>query len=889
MNRLIERLLRWSLGDLDARILLSELQEPYNHRINSEGKAAANRWRRGEILRAVMLAASIRIRKESEPDGSVGRSTGRGSSISETLRSVLRDVQFGLRTLRKRPLFTAIAVGTLGLGIGASSAIFSVVEAVLLRPLPYASPGELVQAWETFPDWLDNPQLASDWDKIYMAWPDYERWRDGQTVFQGVALYGSTVMTLTGLGTPERIQVGTASASLLSVLGVRPILGREFLPGDDGRNAERVALLAYSTWRDRFGGDPDMLGRTISLNDQPFTVVGVLPLEYRVRGLGIFGGSGDYPVWIPIGANGARLRANDHSYDAVARLKRDVTLAQALPETEMLLRGERSAAEIGARLASRDELEDAGLRGPLYLLLVASIVLLLIACGNVAVLLIGEFSGRQHEMATRMAVGAGGGRLIRQLLTESVLLGVAGSVVGVSLALAGTGLLVGLAPPVPRLEQVGVNGAVLLFGTCAGAVSGLLFGMAPAWGVLRGKIRLSLLGDRGADGAGGSLLSFSVVTGEIGLTVILLVSAGLLGRSLSSLLAVDPGFESDKLAQISVRLPYGRYSGTDLRLSIYEQMAAELSAVPGVTTVSGTTSLPFMGYPSLVSFGIEGRAEPEGGSRHASPKMVLPGFTGAMGIPLLAGRTISETDRAELANVAVVSESMARSFWPGESPLGARILFGDTLTVVGIVGDVLHESMDAEYVPTIYVPFALEPRTSLTFIVRSGLDSSPLLSQLRQAIWAVDADAPVTRVSFVDDLIVSSARNERFRTILMLAFSLCAIVLAGAGVFGVTARSVALRKREMGIRLALGAQGRELIRLALGRTLTAGTFGVGLGLVGALVVCRLFARFLFGVPSWDPVTYLTVATILLGLSLFASWLPARQASRVDPVQALRRE
>ncbi len=802
---------------------------------------------------------------------------------------LLRDIRFGARTLRRKPLFTFISIGTLGLGIGASTAIFSVVEAVLLRPLPYADPGELVQVWETFPDWRDNPQLADGWDRVYLAWPDYERWREGQTAFQGVALYGSPIMTLTGQGAPERVAVGTASASLLSVLGVNTILGRGFLPGEDGHDAKRLALLSYATWRDRFGEDPDLLGRSIVLNGTPFTVVGVLSPGLRIRGLGIFGGSGDYPVWIPLGANNARLSERDHSYDAVARLNGGESLTRAQAETEMLLRGARRAEESGARLALRDELEDAGLGRPLWLLMMAALVLLLIACGNVAVLLVGEFSGRRHEIAPRMAVGAGRGRVIRQLLTESVMLGMAGSIVGGALAVAGTRLLVGLAPPIPRLEFVAVNGSVLLFGACVGMVSGLVFGLAPALSVWRGRIQHTLKVGRWIGSTRGPALSLGVVSSQIGLTTVLLVSAGLLARSLTGLLAVDPGFDSASLAQVSVRLPTGRYADRESRLGVFSEMAAELTAIPGVTAVSGTSSLPFLGFPSLVSFGIEGKPKPEGGSLHTSPKMVLPGFTETMGIPILAGRALTPEDGAALAAVAVVSETMARRFWPGESPLGARILFGDTLTVVGIVADVRHESMDAEYVPTMYVPLALEPRAGLTFVVRTELDPGSTLPLLRQAVRSVDADAPVTRVSSLQSLISRSARNERFRTVLMIAFGSCATLLAIAGVFGVTARNVALRMRELGIRLTMGAQRGELIRLSLGRSFVAGCIGLAVGLVGALWVSRLFARFLFGVVSWDPTTYALVAATLLGLSLLASYVPARRAARIDPVEVLRGE
>jgi putative ABC transport system permease protein len=502
--------------------------------------------------------------------------------------------------------------------------MFSVVEGVLLRPLPYARPGELVQVWETFPEWRANPQLASGWDQVYLAWPEYERWREGQTVFGDVAIFGSTAMTLTGQDTPERILVGRASASLLSVLGVGPILGRGFLPGEDGRNAERVAMLGHAAWRDRFGADPEVLGQAITLNDELFTVVGILPQGFRVRGFGPFGDPGDYLVWIPVGADNARLRAGSHSYEGVARLRPGITLAQVQVETETLLRGDQSPEKVGAGLELRDEAEDAGLRGPLLLLQAAALVLLLIACGNVAMLL-GEFSGRRHEMATRMAVGAGGGRLIRQLLSESVLLGILGSGVGLALALIGTRTLVGLAPPIPRLDQVSVNGPVLAFAIGVGAASGLLFGMAPSWHFSSGKIYPSLQAGPRIVGHRRSLFPSSIISVETALTALLLVSGGLLIRSLTNLLAVDPGFQQESTAHVSLRLPRGRYAGPEQRLAAFNQMAAEISAVPGVNAVSGTSTLPFFGFPNLVSFGIERRADPEGGSRHTSSRSVLPG------------------------------------------------------------------------------------------------------------------------------------------------------------------------------------------------------------------------------------------------------------------------
>jgi predicted permease len=413
--------------------------------------------------------------------------------------------------------------------------------------------------------------------------------------------------------------------------------------------------------------------------------------------------------------------------------------------------------------------------------------------------------------------------------------------------------------------------------------------MAPSWHFSSGKIYPSLQAGPRIVGHRRSLFPSSIISVETALTALLLVSGGLLIRSLTNLLAVDPGFQQESTAHVSLRLPRGRYAGPEQRLAAFNQMAAEISAVPGVNAVSGTSTLPFFGFPNLVSFGIEGRADPEGGSRHTSSRSVLPGYFETMGIPMLAGRTLTDADRGELASVAVISESMARRFWPGESALGARILFGDTLTVVGIAGDLRHESMDAEYLPTLYYPLALDPGSRLSFVVRTEGDPTPLLPQLRQAVWAVDGDAPVTRVGSLDSLISRSARNERFRTVLMMTFGLCATLLAGAGVFGVTSRVVAHRRRELGIRTALGARGEGLVRLALGATLRPSTVGFALGLLGALWVIRLLARFLFGVESWDPATYVSAAVILLGLTLLAGYLPARRAAQVDPVRVLWEE
>ena len=800
-----------------------------------------------------------------------------------------QDVRFALRTLKRRPLFSFLAIVTLGLGIGSATAMFSVVEGVLLRPPPYEDPEELVAVWETFPSWQEHPQLADGWDRVYLAWPEYERWRDHQTVFDGVALYGSTVKNLAAVGRPVRASVGQASTTLLDVLGVRPILGRGFLPGEDGPEGAQVALLSHPTWVEEFGSDPGVVGRTIQLNDDSFMVVGVLPEGFHIRELGIFAGSRSPDVWIPMGSGGARMNSGSHSWEAVARLKDGVTAEQALTETETLLRGDEPPDELGARILNRSAEEDAGLRGPLLLLLAGSLVLLLIAVVNVAILMAGEVANRRHEMATRIAIGARGPRIVRQLLTESLVLGLAGSALGILVAHLGTDALLAAAPALLPLGEVGVNPMVLAFALGGGVVAALLFGMAPA-ADLRNEIGQHILRSGHRAGRRGQLgLQRTLVSLQIALTVVLLSSGALLGRSLGYLFAVEPGFAVEELSMVRVNMPRYLYADAAEQLNRMDQVRETLEGLPGVVSVSGTNSLPFHGFPNLMSFGIEGRPEPENGSRHASQRTVLPGFFETMGIPILQGRPISDLDQPGTTFSAVISQSMAETYWPGESPLGSRILFGDTLTVVGIAADVVHESLDATPLPTLYMSFLQEPSSAISFVVRTTVDAEPLLPAFREAVWSVDEGIPAPTVSTLSSLRHESTRDERFRTTLLLIFAVAATVLSVTGVFGITARAVARRRREFAIRKSLGAELPGLVKTAVGSTASAGLVGIGLGLAGALAAGRLLTGFLFGVSSWDPLTLGTVAIGLLLLCLVAGFVPARQAGTVAPMEILREE
>ena len=813
-------------------------------------------------------------------------STNLGASPMESL---FQDIRFGTRTLLKRPLFSLMTVGTLGLGIGAATAIFSVVEGVLLRPPPFEDPGELVSVWQTYPEWREEPMLAHMWDWGYLSYTGFERWREGQTHFQDVAIHGSRIRNVSGQGDPARLQVGTASSSLFRVLGVQPSVGRAFLPEEDVQGGPKVAVLSHSFWEERFGRDEGVLGRTLTLNRDPFTIVGVLPQDFSLRGLGFMGGPGEKPIWIPVGADGYPRRDGAHGYEAIARLLPGVTLEQAVPEARNLLAATDEEAEHSVRMVPWEELETEGVRSPLLLLLGSALVLLLIACGNVAALLLGEFTGRRHEIATRGALGAGAGRLVRQLLTESTLLGVGGALVGIGVATAGTRALLSVAPALPRLDQVGVNPTVLLFCIGLGLTTGLLFGLAPAWDLTRGRFAQALGRGWRSGSRRGAGFQRAVIGGELALTAILLVSGTLLARSLGELMAVDTGFQGDGIAMVRVFFPSYRYGDPEDRAGQADRMRQNLAALPGVVSASGTNSLPFFNAPGALSYGIEGVEIPEELSPHTSLRSVLPGYFETMGIRILEGRPILETDRSGERPVAVISETMARRHWQDGSPLGARILFGDTLEVVGVAADVVHEALDAEPLATMYVPFFREAGTSLNLVVRTAGEPDGMFPAFRQAVWDIDDQTPISRVATLPDLIRESTRAERFRTVLLLVFAGCAVLLAGAGVFGVTARGVSQRAKEMSIRSAMGAQSGGLVFLALSGTLKVGLLGVGAGLFTAFWCTRVLGQFLFGIGSWDLLTYSLSGGALLLLSLFASYLPARRAGTVPPMEVLKEE
>jgi predicted permease len=652
-------------------------------------------------------------------------------------------------------------------------------------------------------------------------------------------------------------------------------------------------LVSQEIWQGRFGSDPNILGRSVNLSGAIFTIVGVLPAGFELRsfvGLGS-GSTFSRGFWVPLGLDAGRFQEDSNWYQGIARLRPQVFRERAEEEASSLVQGEGSSYRYGVRIRSLNDEWKGVYQRPLMLLLGAAVVLLLIACGNVAALLIGETPGREGEMTTRRALGAGDRRLARQLLTESLLLGVAGGVLGAFVSMLGTRILLTFAPPIPRLEGVGVNAWVLLFSVSAGVLTSSGFGLFPILQMARGQAGGSMGAGNRIAGAHSGFLHRTVVSGEVALTVLLLVGGGLLARSLNTLLNVDPGFRKENLIEARVSVPSYLIPEPVQRRRIYSDLLEAVRALSGIQEVSGTRAVPFSG--GLNSNGIEIVGQPVVSEEErpvAQRRRVYPGYFRTMGIPLLRGRDISEFDRESTPNVAVISQSMAEMFWSGQNPLGARFIAHDTVTVVGVAGDVLHESLKANPRPTFYLADAQQAiQVTMSLVIRTVQDPEVLLPQIRQAIRRVHPQIPISRLATAPSLITATARAEYFRVVLFVIFGLVAVLLAGAGVLGVTARSVQARKGEMGVRIALGAQSGHLMRMTLLPGLRSGLTGLILGLVVALVASRILGGFLFGVETWDPATYGVVALTMLGISLVATYVPSRRILSLDPATVLREE
>jgi putative ABC transport system permease protein len=844
-----------------------------------------------DVIKDVVVSA-VRVRLEMRPPP--GQQRGAGGGV--VVESIVQDLRFAFRTLRRRPLYAGVAVLTLGLGVGAATAMFSVVDGVLLTHSIYRDPERLVAIWQRIEGREGEGYTAAG--EIRLKYDEYKDLRAQSTAFQDVAVYTGDwgESTLGGGSRPQLVYVGATTASLLPVLGITPALGRWFLPEEVGEGAgdrARVTVMTEEIWRRQFAADRGVLGSSVIIDGISYTVIGVLPRGFRLQWLSASLSGADDPhprdFWVPVGSPEWGESPGSTMWEAIGRLARGATLEQARVETSRILAAAWPSQHPAALLHPRMEEEVRGLDSPILLLFGATALLLLIACGNVAALSLGEMQGRTQEVATRVAIGAGRIRVGRQFITESVVLGLLGSVLGALLAVAGTRFLVTMAPPIPRIDEVRMNFTVLVFAGALGTLSGILFGLAPALFTARAEVGPMLR----AGGRTGSKrqtgLGRWVLSGEIALTVMLLVASGLLGRSLARLLAVDPGFDPRNLATVEVGLPETRY-GWDVEGAAWKFMGdvlREMESIPGVEAVSATNALPFPDSPSEWATWLH-----PGDSTYLMPELytVAPGYLDFMGIPITEGRGILSTDDSHTGAVAVVNQSLARALWGDRSPVGQEMYYpAGKVTVVGVAGDTREASLQRDPPLTFYVPFAQLSRTQVTFAARTRRPPEDVLPAMRQALWRVDGDLAVTAAGTLERSIAESVGEERYRTLLMTTFALLASALAAVGIGGLTARQVAQQTRELGIRKALGAADGELVRRVLRSVSVMGATGVGLGLVGSYALRHLLAAFLFGIGSFDPLTYGGIGGLFLVIALVCGYLPARRILKVDPVMVLRAE
>lgn len=806
------------------------------------------------------------------------------------------DVRFTLRSLRRRPLYAAVVVLTLGLGIGSTTAMFSVVNGVMLKPLPFDEPDRLVAIWQTSPQARGLPgDDGARWDRTRLTYAQYRDLSEHSTLYEGLAAYrGGTpdVATVTGVDAPVELRAGAASASLLAVLGIRPVRGRWFLPeeeaSDVGGEGASVAVVSYELWETRFGGSTGILGRAVTIDDRPFVIIGVLPRGFRIQWLSASaGGEGDpgmRDVWFPIGAPGWPAWPQAYSWETIGRLGSRVTIDQARVETRTILEAHPDTFG-AARVLARAAEESRGLAAPLVLLLGATVFLMIIACGNVATLSTAEMVGRQPEIATRAALGADGTRILRLLLTETAVLAALGTAIAAAAAVGGTRVLVRLAPPIPRLHEVAVDSVVLVFAVLMGICAMILSGTVPWVLASRHSVGPTLQGSPRTS-LGHWRFTRVVVGAEIAVTAMLLVAGGLLTRSFNRLMAVDPGFDTRSLTTVEIRLPLSRYPSRESRVAFFRDAMDRLRRVTGIGTVTAVSRLPFPGYTSTWGMQIAGR------DRYLSPLgyQVAAGYLETLGVPLLAGRSLAETDGPDAPLAVVINETMARRYWPGESPVGARLDWGgspEPVTVVGVVGDMKRQVLYAGDEPAFFIPFSQLPDESICFVARTQAPAQWVIPLMREALASVDKDLVVKNATTMAALVAQSASQQRYLMLLTTFFGLLAAVLAAAGVFGVTARSVALRTREMGIRMALGASTPTLVGRTVGDALLLALAGTAVGLLGATWISELLVRFLYDIKPADPSTYGAVAVLTLIVCALAAYVPARRIARLAPVDVLK--
>jgi putative ABC transport system permease protein len=822
------------------------------------------------------------------------------------IENFLQDVRYGLRQLRRSPGFAAVAVITLALGIGANTAIFSVVNAVLLRPLPFPEPDRIVQLIKQYKNGTGSS----------ISVPLFNYWKLHNQVFSHLTAFSFAPIgfNLATRGLPERVPGARVTAEFFQVLAVNPSLGRSFLPEEDRPDGGHVVVLGYHVWRSRFDANPGLVGQAISLDGQPYTVVGIMPQGFRFPASSDFGSGTD--LWIPLQLP---LESRDQAnyLVVIGRLKPDVTRKQAAASMSILTQQLRKDFPQGvdesetATLVPLHERLVGNIRPALLVLMGAVGLVLLIACVNVANLMLSRAAGRGKEIAIRTALGAARGRIAQQLTVESVLLAILGGALGLLAATGGDRLLIAFSPvDIPQFTEAGVDWRVLVFTLGVSVLTGILFGIAPALSASRTDPNEPLKEGSLRSTAGGRhrRLSGVLVVGEIALSLMLLAGAGLLLGSFVRLANVDPGFDPRYVLTFETTLPESKYGTPPALSTFYREVLERLQALPGVEAAANVTNLPTEFGPDF-PFNIEGRAESNANQEAGDSqyRVISPGYFRVMRIPLLRGRYFNEADTEASPGVVIINATMARQSWPHQDPVGQTIIIAKTMgpewtdrsrQVVGVVGDVKDTSLDEAAPPEMFVPNTQVPAhmTALMvrviptrWVLRTKGDPHSLTSAAAHAVLAVDANEPIAAIKTMEEVVSGSISRWRFNTLLLGIFSALAMILAAVGIYGVLSYSVARRTHEIGIRMALGAKRGDVLKMVVGQGFSLTLVGVGIGIVGAMALTRFLSSLLYGVKPTDPMTYVVVSLFLTSVALLACYIPARRAMKVDPMVALRHE
>ncbi|MCA1621651.1 MAG: ABC transporter permease [Acidobacteria bacterium] len=801
--------------------------------------------------------------------------------------NLLRDVRYGLAMMLKRPGFTLVTLATLVLGIGANTAIFSVVNSLLLRPLPYEGAERVVRLHDSKP-----PQF----EQFPVSPGNFMAWREQAGSFEQIAAYftGPPLVMHSG-ERPEQLDGVRVSASLFPMLRVKPVIGRPFTPEEEESGRDQVVLLSHGLWQRRFGGAPSVIGQALTLSDKTYTVVGVMPPDFKFP-------TDRTEAWVPTGfTQKDRTRYGSHYLSVLARLKPGAQLPQAQSEMDAIAgrlaeQNPQTNSGWGTKVVAWQEDVVGSLRTPLLILSGAVVFVLLIACVNVTNLLLAHATSRSREVAIRMALGASRGRIVRQFLTESVLLSVVGGALGLLLAVWGVGALASLASDtLPGAKDFWVDGRVLAFTAAVSLLTGIVFGLTPALQFSRPDLNETLKegGRSGSDGGFRNRPRRLLVITEVVMALVLLVGAGLLIRSFQKLRDVSPGFDTQDVLTMNVALPRTRYKEEAKQADFFEKALREVSTLPGVKAAAAVSPLPF-GNDMNYGFSIIGRPEFDPNQLPtANYYLISPDYFRVMGVTLLKGRAFTDNDRQNVPRVAIINETMARKYFPDQDPLGKQIEVSNgsdvTREIVGVVGDVKQYGLDTEVKPQIYEPYLQEPFFVMTILARTATNPAGMAESIHTRILAVDKDQPVTNVRTMESIVSDSMTKRRFLMTLLSIFAGVALVLATVGIYGVMSYIVSQRTHEIGIRIALGARAADIVKLVVGQAVLLVVVGVVIGLAASFALTRIMSSLLFGVTPTDPPTFAGVSLILIAAALVASYIPARRAMKVDPMEALRQD